>query len=48
MIFLIFSFIENDIITNATNKQIYNLLTNFIIVNKNCFFRSIIRNIIID
>ena len=48
IIFLIFLFIESDIMTNETNFLIYNLSMHFIIVNKNRFFRSIIRNIIID
>ena len=46
--FLIFLFIENDIITSVTNLLIYDLLIHFIIMNKNRFFRSIIRNIMID
>ena len=45
--FLLFLFIKNDIMTSAINFLIYNSLIHFIIVNKNCFFRSIIRNIIV-
>ena len=48
IIFLIFLFIENDIMTNVINFLIYDLSMHSIIVNKNRFFRSIIRNIIID
>ena len=46
--FLIFLFVENDIITSATNFLIYDSSLYFMIVNKNRFFRSIIRSIIID
>ena len=48
MTVLAFLFIENDIMTNETNFLIYDLSMHFIIVNKNCFFRSIIRNIMIN
>ena len=48
MILLIFLFIENDIITSEINFLIYNSLMYFIIVKKNCFFYSIIYNIIIN
>ena len=48
IIFFIFLFIENNIITSVTSFLIYNLLMHFIIMNKNCFFRLIIRNMIIN